>query len=46
MIWFWTIFVAVVILWYIIVTLLVGIKGGRNVKQMLSKMKEDYSNGK
>ena len=30
-IWFWTIFVGAVILWYILVTVLVGFKGAQDI---------------
>ena len=34
MYWFWTVFVGMVLLWYIIVTTLVGYKGAQDIREM------------
>ena len=34
MYWFWTVFVGIVLLWYIIVTTLVGYKGAQDIREM------------
>ena len=41
MMWFWTIFVGAVIGWYILVTLVVGFKGGQDILEILSQMKKN-----
>ena len=38
--WFWTIFCALVILWYIMVTLLVAVKGWGNIRDMIEELKK------
>ena len=44
MTWFWTIFVGIVIGWYILVTLVVGYKGGQDILHILKQMKENNDN--
>ncbi|MGI9550442.1 MAG: hypothetical protein ACR2MT_04530 [Aurantibacter sp.] len=39
--WFWTFFCALTLLWYIVVTLVVAIKGGKDIKNMLEKWKRN-----
>ena len=45
MIWFWTIFVAAVLLWYILVTSLVAIKGAGDIREILNQMNDSNSDG-
>jgi hypothetical protein len=40
MYWFWTAFVGMVLLWYILVTALVGYRGARDIRQMFKSVKE------
>ncbi|MEX0288326.1 MAG: hypothetical protein AB3N14_04385 [Flavobacteriaceae bacterium] len=37
--WFWTILYVLIILWYIIVTLVVAIGGWKNIKEMITVLK-------
>ena len=37
--WFWSIFCLLVILWYAAVTIVVGIKGGKDIKEMIAGLK-------
>ena len=39
--WFWTIFVGAIILWYILVTVVVGIKGAGNIQDIFKQMKDE-----
>lgn len=46
MIWFWTIFVGVILLWYILVTILVGYKGAKDIRKILKQLRQaSESNG-
>ena len=38
--WFWFGVLAVTILWYIIVTIVVAIRGSKNIKEMIKQLKE------
>lgn len=38
--WFWSIFCLVVILWYGAVTIIVGIRGGKDIQEMIAGLKE------
>lgn len=38
--WFWIVFCLTVIAWYVAVTIVVGIKGGKDIKEMISVLKE------
>jgi hypothetical protein len=45
--WFWTSFVGAIILWYILVTILVGIKGAGSIRDMFKQLRNpSKSNGK
>ncbi len=37
--WFWTCFVGAIILWYILVTVLVGLRGARSIQKMFDQLK-------
>jgi hypothetical protein len=39
--WFWTLFVSAIILWYILVTTLVGVKGALDIKKIFEQMKNN-----
>jgi hypothetical protein len=41
MIWFWTVFVSVILLWYLIVTIIVGYRGAKDIRKILKLLKED-----
>ena len=41
MIWFWTIFVGVILLWYLSVTILVGYRGAWDIRDILNKLKDE-----
>lgn len=36
--WFWTIVVAFVLIWYILVTVIVTIRGGKDIREMFRNM--------
>ncbi|MFK5974506.1 MAG: hypothetical protein QM485_14640 [Flavobacteriaceae bacterium] len=38
---FWTVFCALILIWYIAFTILVAIKGGRDIKSMVAKWKSE-----
>jgi len=38
--WFWSIFCLIVVVWYAAVTIVVGIKGGTDIKEMIAGLKE------
>jgi len=40
MIWFWTVFVGVILLWYLIVTIIVGYRGAQDIRKILKNLKE------
>ncbi len=37
--WFWSVLCALILVWYIVVTILVAIKGGGDIKNMIAKWK-------
>ncbi len=37
--WFWLLIVIAVIAWYSVVTVYVGMKGGKDIKHMLARLK-------
>ena len=39
--WFWTIFCALMLLWYVAVTLIVAVKGGKNIREMIERWKAE-----
>lgn len=39
--WFWTILMALILLWYILVTVIVTIRGGKDVLEMVQDLKEN-----
>ena len=41
MIWFWTIFTGLIIFWYIMVTILVGVKGAQDIRRILRTVQMD-----
>lgn len=43
---FWTIFVSGVLLWYVLVTLLVAVRGGRDIRNMIRKLEEQHNEPK
>ncbi len=42
MIWFWSIFVSLVIVWYIVITVLVGIRGAGDIKKLVRDSKNSH----
>ncbi|MDN5200284.1 hypothetical protein QQ008_02905 [Fulvivirgaceae bacterium BMA10] len=36
--WFWTTLIFLTLAWYLIVTVIVGIKGGQDIRDMLTKL--------
>ena len=40
--WFWAIFSLIVITWYIVVTVVVGIQGGKDIKEMIAGFKQKH----
>lgn len=36
--WFWTILTFLTLTWYLVVTVIVGVKGGKDIQEMLSKL--------
>lgn len=43
--WIWTIISFLVIIWYILVTIIVSFRGGKDIRQMLESLKEEKGNG-
>lgn len=41
--WFWTILVAAVILWYVVVTIIVTVRGGKDVLDLVRDLKNNQS---
>ena len=42
--WFWTIVSALILIWYIIVTIMVAYKGGKDVLEMVKELGKQKSN--
>lgn len=39
--WFWTLIVVVVLLWYVIVTAIVTVKGGQDIMTLLGDLEKE-----
>ncbi|WP_422083572.1 hypothetical protein [Ulvibacterium sp.] len=39
--WFWTILCFLVLVWYLVVTIVVALRGGTDIKKMLGKWKRE-----
>jgi len=39
--WFWTLLSAVILGWYIVVTVIIAFKGGEDIRRMIDKMKKN-----
>ncbi len=37
--WFWLLIVGGTLVWYVVVTVIVGVKGYRNIREMLEELK-------
>lgn len=39
--WFWTLLCALVLIWYFVVTIVVALRGGTDIRKMLAKWKQE-----